>query len=177
MRKLKIPGVVSKKYVLNPRLDYFWKSPILLAKTWDMRQEHTTIILPFRIKLKKGYTKNACTHLCSIAEVAKPSNKMTLWYWKIATMAGASKITSTLLWQFFNTNKFKKNMYCLSLYSTTFQDHFKIGRALPQLHKNYETFYSLNTRWPDGSFNTEKSQLRYGATKIHLGQSEVPVER
>ena len=91
-------------------------------------------------------------------------------------MAGASKITNTLLWQFFNTNKFK-NIYYLSLYSTTFQGHYKIGRALPQLHKNYETFYSSNSRWLDASFNTKKSRLRYGATKIHLGQSEVPVQR
>ena len=92
-------------------------------------------------------------------------------------MAGASKITSTLLWQFFNTNKFKKNIYCLSLYSTTFQDHFKIGRALPQLHKNYETFYRSNSRCPDVCFDTEKDCPRYGTTKINLGQSEVPVQK
>ena len=51
-------------------------------------------------------------------------------------VAGGSKITYTLLWQFFNTNKFKGNIYYLLLYCNTFQDRFKIGRAPPQLHKN-----------------------------------------
>ena len=56
-------------------------------------------------------------------------------------MEGASKITYTLLWQFFDTSKFNRNIYYLLLYSNIFQGHFKIGRALPQLHKNCETFY------------------------------------
>ena len=51
-----------------------------------MRHEQTTTVLPFRIKLKKDCTKNAYVHLCSIAEVAKPSNKMILGYPKIAAM-------------------------------------------------------------------------------------------
>ena len=92
-------------------------------------------------------------------------------------MSGVSKITCTLLWQFFNTNKFKKNIYYLLLYSTTFQDHFTIGRALPQLQKGYETFYRSNSRQTDASFDTKKAGLTYSATKIHLGQSEVPVQR
>ena len=74
-------------------------------------------------------------------------------------MAGASKITYTLLWQFFNANKFKRNMYYLLLYSNTFlqlQDCFKIGRALPQLHKNCETFCRSNSRWPNASFDWKK---------------------
>ena len=75
-------------------------------------------------------------------------------------VAGASKITYTLLWQFLNTNKFKRNIYYLLLYSNTFQDSFKIGRTLPQLHKNYETFYRSNSRWLDASFDTEKSRLQ-----------------
>ena len=33
-----------------------------------MGQEHTTMLLHFRIKLKKGCIKNACMHLFSIAE-------------------------------------------------------------------------------------------------------------
>ena len=43
-----------------------------------MGQEQTTTVLPFRIKLKKDCTKNAYVHLYYIAEVAKPSSKMTL---------------------------------------------------------------------------------------------------
>lgn len=62
----------------------FWK--ILLAKTWGTRQEQTTKVLRFRIKLKKVCNKNACVYLCCIAEVAKPSSKMTLWCPKIAAM-------------------------------------------------------------------------------------------
>ena len=93
-------------------------------------------------------------------------------------VAGVSKITYTLLWQSFNTNKFKKNIYYLLLHSTTFKGCFKIGRALPQLHKNYETFYRSNSRWPATSPSIlKKAGLRYSATKIHLGQSEVPVQR
>ena len=93
-------------------------------------------------------------------------------------VAGASKITCTLLWQSFNTNKFKKNIYYLLLHSTTIQGCFKIGRALPQLHKNYETFYRSNSRWP-ATFPLilKKAGLRYRATKINLGQSEVPIQR
>ena len=53
---------------------------------WDMGQEHTTMALPFRLKLNKGCTKIVCVHLCSNGEVAKPSSKMTLWYSKIAVM-------------------------------------------------------------------------------------------
>ena len=86
-------------------------------------------------------------------------------------VAGVSKITYTLLWQSFNKNKFKKNIYHLLLHSTTFQGCFKIGRALPQLHKNYETFYRSNSRWPATSPSIlKKAGLRYSATKIHLGQ-------
>ena len=59
----------------------FWK--IVLPKTWGTEQEHTTMVLPFRIKLKKGCTKNPCVNLCNTEEVAKPGIKMTLWYWKI----------------------------------------------------------------------------------------------
>ena len=128
-----------------------------------MGQEQTTTVLPFRIKLKKDCTKNAYVHLYYIAEVAKPSSKMTLWYPKhydTSYVAGASKITYTLLWQFFNTNKFKKNIYYLLLYSNTLQDNFKIQRTLPRLHKNYETFYRSNSRWLDASFDTEKSWLQ-----------------
>ena len=42
-------------------------------------------------------------------------------------------------------------------YSTTFQDHFKIVRALPQLHKNYKIFYRSNSRWCDAFFDPETS--------------------
>ena len=43
-----------------------------------MEQEHATMVLPFRTKLKKGCTKNPFVNLCSIEEVAKPGTKMTL---------------------------------------------------------------------------------------------------
>ena len=58
----------------------------LLAKTLDMGQEHTTMALHFRIKLKKGCTKNVCVHVCSNAELTKPVSKMALWYPKITVM-------------------------------------------------------------------------------------------
>ena len=60
---------------------------ILLAKALDMRQKHTTMVLPLKIKLKKDCTKNASVvRLCSISEVVKPSSKMALLYSKIAAM-------------------------------------------------------------------------------------------
>ena len=118
-----------------------------------MGQEHTTMVLSFRIKFKKDCTKNACAHLCSIWEVVKPSSKMRIISRNSGYVAGASKITYTLLWQFFNTNNFKRNIYYILLYSITFlQDRFKVGRALPQLHKNCETFYRSNSRWVSASF-------------------------
>ena len=59
----------------------------MFAKALDMSQKYTTMILPFKIKLKKDCTKNAfLVHLCSISEVVKPSSKMTLLYSKIAAM-------------------------------------------------------------------------------------------
>ena len=86
---------------------------------WDMGQEHTTMALPFRIKMKKGCTKVICVHLCSNAEVAKPSSKMTLWCPKIAgDVAGASKITCTLHWQFLiqtNSKRTYITYYCTLL--------------------------------------------------------------
>ena len=71
-----------------------------------------------------------------------------------------------------------KKLYYLLLHSTTFQGCFKIGRALPQLHKSYEIFYRSNSRWL-AMFPSilEKAGFRYGATKIHLGQSEVLIQR
>ena len=51
-----------------------------------MREELTTMVLPFKIKLKKGHTKNTFVHLCSISEVIKPTSKMTLLYPKIEAM-------------------------------------------------------------------------------------------
>ena len=51
-----------------------------------MGQEHTILVLPFKIKLKKDSTKNACVNLCSISEVVKSSGKMTLLYPKIVAM-------------------------------------------------------------------------------------------
>ena len=55
-------------------------------------------------------------------------------------VAGASKITYALLWQLFNTNKFKKNIYYLLLHFTTFQGCFKIGRALHSYTKTMKHF-------------------------------------
>ena len=72
-------------------------------------------------------------------------------------------------------------MYHLFLCSSTFiQDRFKIGRALPQLHKSCETFYRSNSRWSKASFDTllkKAGFMWYGATKIHLDKSEVPIQR
>ena len=52
-----------------------------------MRQTHTTMMLPFNIKLKKDCTKYvSVVRLCSMSEVVKPSSKMTLLYSKIAAM-------------------------------------------------------------------------------------------
>ena len=52
-----------------------------------MRQKHATVVLSFKIKLKKDCTKNAFVgRLYSISEVVKPSSKMTLLYSKIVAM-------------------------------------------------------------------------------------------
>ena len=65
-----------------------------------------------------------------------------------ADVAGANKITYILLWQFFNTNKFKKYIYHLLLHSTTFQGRLKIGRSLSQLHKTMKNFtYQIQDGW------------------------------
>ena len=50
------------------------------------RQKHTTMVLPFKIKLKKDCTNNAFLDPCSISEVVKSSSKMTLLYSKIAAV-------------------------------------------------------------------------------------------
>ena len=139
------------------------------------------MLLPFKIKLKKDCNKNAyVVHLCSISEVVKPNSKITYYIQKQRRRAHANKITYTLLWQYFNTYKFKRNVaiYCLLLYSNL-QGHFKIGRALPQLYKNCEIFYRSNSRWPAAFLSTEKSQLQVWCYKNSscLGQSEVPVQR
>ena len=58
-----------------------------------------------------------------------------------------------------------------------FQKRFKIVRALPQLHKNNE---HLTDQIQDGQVSPsilKKASFRYGATKIYLGQSELPVQR
>ena len=56
-------------------------------KALGMRQKHTTMVLSFKIKLKKYCTKNASmVRLCSISEVVKPSSKRTLSYSKRAAM-------------------------------------------------------------------------------------------
>ena len=58
----------NDKTVTQTEVKLFYCPPvlkILLAKIWDMGQEHTTMPLPFRIKLKKGCTKNVFVNLCS----------------------------------------------------------------------------------------------------------------
>ena len=73
-----------------------------------------------------------------------------------------------------NSRRTYINYYCTLL---LFIGILKKG-ALPQLHKNYETFYRPNSRWPAMSPSIlKKAGLQYSATKIHLGQSEVPVQR
>ena len=86
-----------------------------------MRHEHTTMVLHFKIKLKKDFTKNASMHLCSISEVAKPSSKMTLIFKNSNDLKKkrASEITYTLPWQFFNTNKSKRNIVSYIAYYCT----------------------------------------------------------
>ena len=51
-----------------------------------MGEELTTMVLPFKIKLKKGHTQNTFVHLCSISEVIKPTSKMTLLHPKKEAM-------------------------------------------------------------------------------------------
>ena len=139
----------------------FWKYYLPWHETWDRNMEHTTMVLSFRIKLRKDCPKNTCLHLCRIWEVIKPSSKMTLISRDSGYVAGASKITYTVLWQFFNTNKFKRNIYYSLLDASTFlQDRFKIGRVLSQVHKSCETFYGSNSRWPNASFDIEKNRLQ-----------------
>ena len=106
------------------------------------------------------WVKNVkCRDWFQLSEAA-PSIMAQSWPWgsqiavkKYWWCGSASKITYRLLWQFSNTKN--KEEYIL-LYSTTFQDHFKIVRALPQLHQNYETFYMSNSRLLTTSFDTEK---------------------
>ena len=115
------------------------------------------MVLPFRIKLKKDCTKNASAHLCSMSEVVKTSSKMTLLYPKIAVMWQVQVKLPTKYFGSFLIHANSRKTYYLLLYPSTFQDHFEVARALPQLHKNCETFYRSNSRWPDASFGTEKS--------------------
>ena len=111
---------------------------LLLAKALNTKQEH----------------KNTSVHLCSISEVVNPSNKITLLYSKVGAM-WHMEVKSPM--HYFGSFLIKTNsrgawLYCLLLYSNTFQDHFKTGRALPQLHKNCKTFYRSNVRWLATSF-------------------------
>ena len=72
--------------------------------------------LPFRIDLKEGCTKNVCVHLCSNSEVAKTKQQDdTMISKNSSNVAGASKITYTLLWQFFketNSRRTYITYYC-----------------------------------------------------------------
>ena len=111
------------------------------------------MVLPSRIKLKKDCTKNACVHPCSISELVKPSSKMTLLYPKIAAMWQVQVKSHTHY--LIQTNS--RETYYLLLYSNTFQDHFK---GPYHSYKKTETFYRLNSRWLDASFDTEKSWLQ-----------------
>ena len=145
-----------------------------------MRQKHTAMLLPFKIKLKKYCNKNASVvHLCSISEVVKPSSKMTLLYSKIA-VAHASKITYTVLQQYFDTNKFKRNIaillitvYTLILFRTVLRQE-----GLYHSYTKTAKYFTdqIQDGWPTSSI-LKKAGFRYGATKIHLGQSEVSVQR
>ena len=128
-----------------------------------MRQKHTTMVLSFKIKLKKDCTKNASVvRLCSISEVVKPSSKMTLLYSKIAVIWHVQVKSPTHYFGSFliQTNLRGTQLYCLLLYTNTFQDHFKIGTALRQLHKNCKIFYKSNSRGLAAFFDTEKSRLQ-----------------
>ena len=128
-----------------------------------MRQKHTTVVLSFKIKLKKDCTKNAFVgRLYSISEVVKPSSKMTLLYSKIVAMCHVQVKSPT---HYFGSFLIQRNLrgtqlYCLLLYSNIFQDHFETGGALPQLQKNCEIFYRSNSRWPTAFLDTEKSRLQ-----------------
>ena len=128
-----------------------------------MRQKHTTMVLSFKIKLKKDCTRNASVvRLCSISEVVKPSSKMTLLYSKIAAMWHVQVKSPTHYFGSFliQTNLRGTQLYCLLLYTNTFQDRFKIGTALRQLHKNCKIFYKSNSRGLAAFFDTEKSRLQ-----------------
>ena len=61
--------------------------------------------MPFRIKMKKGYAKNDCVyHQGNIAEVQNQMESIMISK-NTGDMAGASKITYALIWQFSNTEK------------------------------------------------------------------------
>ena len=108
------------------------------------------MLLPFKIKLKKDRNKNAfVVHLCSISEVVKPNSKMTLLYSKIVAMWHVQVKSPTHYFGsiLIHTNLRGTQLYCLLLYSNILQGLFKIGRAVPQLHKNCEIFYRSNSRW------------------------------
>ena len=122
------------------------------------------MVLPFKIKLKKDCTKNASVvqDLCSISEMVKPSSKIKLLYSKIAAMWHVQVKSPTHYFGSFliQTNLRGTQLCCLLLDSNTFQDHFKIARALPQLHKSCEIFYRSNLRWPAAFLDTEKNRLQ-----------------
>ena len=145
-----------------------------------MRQKHTTMVLSFKIKLKKDCTRNASVvRLCSISEVVKPSSKMTLLYSKIAAMWHVQEKSPIHYFGSFliQRNLKETQLYCLLLYSNTFRGHFKIGGALPQLQKTVKYFTDqIQDGRPPPSI-LKKAGFRYGTTKINLGQSEVPVQR
>ena len=57
----------------------------------------------------------------------------------------------------FLMQKQRSAMHISDLYAT-FQNCFKVVRALPQLHKRYETFYKSNSGCLDAFLDTEKIQ-------------------
>ena len=58
----------------------------------------------------------------------------------------------------FLIQKHQRSAMHISVLYATFQNCFKVVRALPQLRKRYETFYKSNSRWRDAFLNPEKSQ-------------------
>ena len=95
-------------------------------------------------------------------------------------MAHASKITYTLLTQYFNTYKFKRNVasyiayYCTLMLFTVFLKKEGLYHSYTKTVKYFTD--QIQDAQPPSSV-LKKAGFRYGATKIHLGQSEVHAQR
>ena len=77
-------------------------------------------------------------------------------------VAGTRKIIYTLVWQFSNTSRFKKNIYYLLL-------HFAKKGSTTATQKVWDILQIKFKMASEVSLDTEKASFRYSATKIYLG--------